>query len=73
MPNYVVHIGPPKTGTKYLQHSLYKLRETMLRDAINYPNDMWTHKREFSHFRLVEEITSHRCASRLAGQLGIPG
>jgi hypothetical protein len=34
---YVIHIGPRKTGSTYLQESLYALRPKLERDGICYP------------------------------------
>jgi hypothetical protein len=53
---YVIHIGLPKTGTKYIQNSLSHLRSRLLTAGINYPNDMWTKSSHFSHFEIVEKI-----------------
>jgi hypothetical protein len=56
MPKYVIHIGPPKTGTKYLQSSLYRLRQNLLDDGIYYPEVWWTNSSQFSHEELLAEL-----------------
>lgn len=33
------HVGAPKTGTTYLQHVLYRNRESLARDGVLYPYD----------------------------------
>lgn len=40
MPKYVVHVGPPKTGSTYLQACLADLRDRLREDGIWYP-DLW--------------------------------
>jgi hypothetical protein len=57
MPKYVIHIGPPKTGTKYLQSSFYRLRQNLLNDGIYYPEEWWTRPDQFSHEELVAELS----------------
>jgi hypothetical protein len=56
MPKYVIHIGPPKTGTKYLQSSLYRLRQNLLNDGIYYPEVWWTNSEQFSHEELLAQL-----------------
>jgi hypothetical protein len=40
MTRYVIHIGPAKTGTTYLQHAFTGLRPALRQRRINYP-DAW--------------------------------
>jgi hypothetical protein len=40
MPRYVIHIGPHKTGTTYLQAAFLSLRETLAAHGICYPLDL---------------------------------
>jgi hypothetical protein len=42
MPNYVVHVGPHKTGSSYLQWSFLKYRNELLARGICYPDDWGT-------------------------------
>jgi hypothetical protein len=58
MPKYVVHIGPPKTGSTYLQSTLFHARKVLLADGINYPDVWWKETSEFNHdglFLLLRE------------------
>jgi hypothetical protein len=36
VPKYIIHIGPPKAGSKYLQSSLYGMREVLRAEGIHY-------------------------------------
>jgi hypothetical protein len=56
MIEYIVHIGLPKTGTKYLQRSLFQVREKLLEQGIDYPSGLWTDRSHFSHFKIVEHL-----------------
>jgi hypothetical protein len=40
MPTYVIHIGPPKTATTYLQHNFRALRGELLERGVWHP-DWW--------------------------------
>src|SRR6185312_4862270 len=37
-PRYVIHIGPHKTGTTYLQHAFAKTQKELLAEGIYYPD-----------------------------------
>jgi hypothetical protein len=37
MPKYIIHIGPYKTGSTYLQRTFVATRETLLASGIHYP------------------------------------
>lgn len=39
MPRYVIHVGPHKTGTTYLQHAFTKLRSRFAARGIEYPGE----------------------------------
>jgi len=57
MPNFIIHIGPAKTGSKYLQSSLFGLRAEMLKDGINYADDWWSDRQpHISHAPLLERL-----------------
>lgn len=56
MPKYVVHVGPSKTGTTYLQASLNFTRTTLLGNGICYPRDWWRDKPTLNHEFLVERL-----------------
>lgn len=53
MPTYVMHIGPPKAGSKYLQTSLAALSGELLNDGICYPTTVFSPKPQASHQGLV--------------------
>jgi hypothetical protein len=58
MPKYVIHIGPPKTGSKYLQSILFHARDMLRHDGIYYPAVWWTHTDQITHdplFRMLRE------------------
>ena len=58
MPKYVIHIGPPKTGSKYLQSHLFHLRDLLSRDGICYPNSWWTKPDQILHSPLLTKLQS---------------
>jgi hypothetical protein len=60
MPKYVVHIGPPKTASSYLQSMLYYSREALLADGINYPDNWWTILGERTHDPVVRLLREGR-------------
>src|ERR1017187_10178213 len=62
MPKYVIHIGPPKTGSKYLQSMLFHSRDAMLAQGINYADNWWTHHPELTHDRLHIQLREKRYA-----------
>jgi hypothetical protein len=53
MPRYVIHIGPHKTGTTYLQRSFTRMRPDLAARGICYP-DCWGGPD--GHHNLVEQI-----------------
>jgi hypothetical protein len=56
MPRYVIHIGPPKTGSKYLQSILFHSRAALLRDGICYPDNWWTAPDQIMHEPLLHAL-----------------
>jgi hypothetical protein len=55
-PRYVVHVGLPKTGTKYLQRVFWLLRDEMRRAGIYYPHEWWPTGPYFTHSGLFREL-----------------
>jgi hypothetical protein len=53
MPRYLIHIGPHKTGTTYLQRSFEQMRPALMAHGICYPG-CWGGSD--GHHRLVEQI-----------------
>jgi hypothetical protein len=49
MPRYVVHIGPPKAGSKYLQTSLSGLHKVLAEVGILYPTTLLSEEPRISH------------------------
>jgi hypothetical protein len=62
MPKYVIHLGPSKTGTKYLQSTLFLSRELLLADGINYPGNWWTLPNHMTHGPLLRLLQEGRYA-----------
>lgn len=52
MPRIILHVGPGKTGSKYLQSALAALREPMRQDGIDYADDWWDPKQTLNHIGL---------------------
>ena len=55
---YVLHIGQPKTGSKYLQQSFCRFQQQMLKDGICYPTEWWEITDVFAHHDLIRELGS---------------
>jgi len=49
MPRYVIHIGPPKAGSKYLQTSLAGLHKVLAEVGILYPTTLLSEEPRISH------------------------
>ncbi len=62
MPKYVIHIGPPKTASSYLQSMLYRCREALLANGIVYPDNWWTRPGEHTHDPIVRLLREGRHA-----------
>jgi hypothetical protein len=60
VPRYLIHIGPHKTGTTYLQHAFSQLRSELAARGVLYP-DTWGNMH--GHHRLVEAVASGSGAS----------
>src|SRR5437868_4555137 len=58
MPKYIIHVGPPKTGSKYLQSLLYHFRDTLAEAGIWYPDIWWTASNHIFHFAPVLQLRS---------------
>jgi hypothetical protein len=62
MPKYIIHLGPSKTGTKYLQSTLFLSRESLLADGINYPDNWWSLPNHMTHDPLLHLLREGRYA-----------
>jgi hypothetical protein len=60
MPKYVVHIGPPKTASKYLQSMLFDSREALRADGIVYPENLWNSSGGITHHPVFELLREKR-------------
>lgn len=49
MPKYIIHIGPPKSGSKYIQSQLFHLRYYLEEKGVLYPNVWWTRPDQIMH------------------------
>jgi hypothetical protein len=56
MTRYLLHIGLPKTGTKYLQTNLRRLNTALAERGVIYPADWWKDDREVNHDRLIDDL-----------------
>ncbi|MBN9509288.1 MAG: hypothetical protein J0I21_09280 [Alphaproteobacteria bacterium] len=56
MARYLLHIGLPKTGTKYLQANFRRLRSVLAERGVIYPADWWREEHEVNHDRLAEHL-----------------
>jgi len=68
MPRYVVHIGPHKTGTTYIQSRLDAARDRLRAVGVTYPATWRAGDAVPSHLRLFERIR-HRQFSELQREL----
>ncbi len=56
MPEYVVHIGLPKTGTKYLQNHFKWHSEFLGGNGVYYPREWWKSPAEVHHDGLLNDL-----------------
>jgi hypothetical protein len=54
-PMYLIHIGPHKTGTTYLQAAFQAMRSTLLERGILYP-ELWQGADKLGHHRLAQRL-----------------
>ncbi|MGE5272016.1 MAG: hypothetical protein ACM3JG_20355 [Thiohalocapsa sp.] len=57
LPRYVVHVGLPKTGTKYLQYNFWRLREELRAQGVLYPAEWLRGGAMWAHHDLTEALT----------------
>jgi hypothetical protein len=55
MPRYIIHVGPHKTGSTYLQVQFERLAPHLRARGIVYPSN-WLHSRAPGHFLLAERL-----------------
>lgn len=56
LPKYVIHVGPPKTASKYLQSHLFHMRSMLAEAGICYPDYWWTRPDQIFHLPLLDEL-----------------
>lgn len=56
MPEYVIHIGPPKAGSKFLQTALYALRDELKQGGIYYSGDWQTPTNRINQAALMDQL-----------------
>lgn len=57
MTKYIIHIGPHKTGSSYLQQTFESVRNDLLAEGVCYP-DVWGATAAHAHFGLVHALGS---------------
>ena len=56
MTRYLLHVGLPKTGTKYLQTNFRRLSSVLEERGVIYPADWWKDEHEVNHDRLAADL-----------------
>jgi hypothetical protein len=62
MPAYLIHVGPHKTGTTYLQLRFDAARERLRQTGVAYPSEWSSSEGEPSHRKLVVGLRESRVA-----------
>lgn len=57
-PRYVIHIGMPKTGTKYLQKCFTSKKHEMMERGIYYPTEFWKPNPIFGHHQVFTDLVN---------------
>jgi hypothetical protein len=65
MPEFILHIGPHKTGSSYLQSALAAMAEPLRAQGVLYPDDLGTK----GHLELVRQLAEPAHHARLAAQI----
>ena len=73
MPKYIIHIGPPKTGSKYIQSQLFHLREFLQTKGILYPDIWWSRPDKIMHDSVFEDLKAGRDLKAGFDQLNASG
>jgi hypothetical protein len=55
MPKYIIHVGPQKTGSTYIQGHLFHSRKFLYDKGVLYP-DVWLREGETTHYSLAEGL-----------------
>jgi len=54
MPKYIIHIGPPKTGSKYIQSQLFHNRSFLEANGVLYPDNWWNRPDQIFHVPVLD-------------------
>ena len=57
---FIIHVGPHKTGTTYIQASLKKSRAALATGGVLFPNEWWLPDGNPSHFELFRSLRDSR-------------
>ena len=57
MPKYVIHIGPRRTGSKYIQSQLFHSRQYLKEHGVLYPNIWWKRPDKIAHDSVRDDLT----------------
>jgi hypothetical protein len=49
MPEYIIHIGPPKSGSKFIQSQLFHNRQYLEENGVLYPDNWWRRPDQIFH------------------------
>lgn len=60
MTKYIIHIGPPKAGSKYIQSQLFHSRKFLEERGVLYPATWWTRPDKIMHDELRDHIRNGR-------------
>lgn len=55
MPKYIIHAGPQKTGSTYIQSHLFDTRKSLYQKGVLYP-DNWLRPGEITHYSVCEGL-----------------
>jgi hypothetical protein len=58
MPKYILHIGPPKSGSKYIQSQLFHNRKSLAEKGILYPDIWWTRPDKIMHDSVRDDLAA---------------
>ncbi|MGO8858399.1 MAG: hypothetical protein ACLQO1_22225 [Steroidobacteraceae bacterium] len=66
MSKYIVHVGPHKTGSTYIQNGLLLNRQALLEKCVLYPDTFFTDAVSWCHFGLFRMLREQRSAELAA-------
>lgn len=63
VPNFVIHVGPHKTGSTYIQRRLDQISDLLLAQGIYVPKDWQENEENPSHTGVVHTVRSDQLAN----------